>query len=236
VSVLISIPTLYRPERVIETARSARENTPGASILISVSPGDQATIDALADLDEFAFDIVGWPHTRGADWARKHNAAYAEMDEEWILLAGDDLHFHEGWFEACLAAASRHPGGACVVGTNDMGNSRVLAGHHSTHPLVHRDYISCGGVPDDPEKLLPECYGHWFVDDEFVRTAMARRTYAHAHGALVEHMHPNWGKADDDETYRIGQESIPRDHALFQRRVSLWDPHRSQGGPPRARR
>lgn len=225
-TLLISIPTLFRPERVIETARSAVEATPDARILISVSPDDPDTAKACA-ANGFDFVVVPWSHTEGADWARKHNRAYAKMSEDWILLAGDDLHFHDGWFDEALAVYAKT--NACVIGTNDMGNPRVTAGNHSTHPLVHRDYIACGGVADDPTKLLPECYGHWFVDDEFVRTAMARRTFAPAHAALVEHMHPNWGKGEDDETYRIGQASVAADHAIFNRRISLWDPRRTQG-------
>ncbi len=228
-SLLISIPTLWRPDRVIETARSAREHTPDARILISVSPEDDATQKALVAELGFGVTIVSWPHTEGADWAKKHNLAFREMTEDWILLAGDDLRFHPGWFEECLDAADRHPGGACVVGTNDMGNARVVAGHHSTHPLVHRNYILCGGVVDNPALLLPECYGHWFVDDEFVRTAMVRRAYAHAHGALVEHLHPNWGKAQNDETYEYGLRSVGRDRQLFERRRTLWDPRHTQG-------
>lgn len=226
-SVLISIPTLYRPGRVIETAMSAREHTPDARVLISVSPEDTDTIAALEAAQEFDYRVVDWQHTVGADWARKQNQAFAEMTEEWILLAGDDLRFHPGWFDQCMTTFERT--NACVIGTNDMGNARVMAGHHSTHPLVNRDYIRCGGVVDNPTKLLPECYGHWFVDDEFVRTAMARRSYAHSFEALVEHMHPNWGKARDDETYRIGQASIAADSQLFQRRRVLWDPRGTQG-------
>ena len=224
-SVLVSIPTLFRPERVIQTALTALETTPDVRVHISVSPDDRETAEALALDGRFDFDVVPWSYTEGADWARKHNRVYTGMEEDWILLAGDDLRFHPDWFHHCLTQAHR-VGGACVVGTNDLGNSRVLAGHHSTHPLVHRDYIECGGVMDDPTRLLPECYGHWFVDDEFVHTAQARDTYTHAHAAIVEHLHPNWGKADDDETYRIGQASIVQDGALFQTRQHLWSPRR----------
>lgn len=231
-SVLVSIPTLGRPQNVERLVASCRASLDGHytyRIRYACSPGDTATIEA-AEAAGVDVAVVAWPQPAKADWARKHNEAFLTMSEDWMLLGGDDIVFHDGWFHHCLNAAARHSGvGACVVGTNDLGNDRVLKGHHSTHPLVHRGYLDCGGVVDDATRLLPECYGHWFVDDEFVKTAMARRTYAHAFEALVEHMHPNWGKAQDDATYRQGQASLYEDRRLFERRKSMWDPRHTQG-------
>jgi glycosyl transferase family 2 len=229
-SVLVSIPTLGRPqniERLVASAHASLEHYPHR-ILYLCSPGDRDTILAASEAD-CEVRVVPWQQPAPADWARKQNLAYREMTEDWMLLGGDDIVFHPDWFYYCLKAAAQTSPGACVVGTNDLGNERTMRGQHSTHPLVHRDYIRCGGVVDDPEKLLPECYGHWFVDDEFVRTAMARRTYVHAFEARVEHLHPCWGKAADDATYRQGQASIHSDAALFRHRSHLWDPRQTQG-------
>jgi hypothetical protein len=224
-SLVIGIPTLNRPQRIAEVSESAHASVDPANhemrVCWLVSPDDTETIDAVKATEDDMI-VVPW-QPEHADWARKLNLLYSQMDEEWLLLGADDLKFHPDWFDFCLAAAHRHgKGGACVVGTNDLGNSRVVAGYHSTHPLVHRDYINCGGVVDDPTRLLPECYGHWFVDDEFVQTAMVRYTYAHAFSAYVEHMHPEWGKSVRDETYEHGYRSIPADRALFERRKLLW--------------
>lgn len=229
-SVLVSIATLGRPERAASVARSARESVDPEvhrlRVLFMCSPGDDETIAACHDTTEDVC-VVPWESGKKGeggvgDWARKHNLAYSRMSEEWMLLGSDDIVFHPGWFDACLDVAAAHRNGACVVGTNDLGNKRVMAGNHSTHPLVHRDYIYCGGVIDDPTRLLPEVYGHWFVDDEFVQTAQMRGTYAHAFDALVEHLHPEWGKAANDDTYDIGQETVHRDRDLFNQRQMLW--------------
>jgi hypothetical protein len=82
-------------------------------------------------------------------------------------------------------------------------------GRHATHSLVHADYRECGTL-DEPWKLLHEGYWHNFVDDELVGTAMLRGTFAMAGDAHVEHLHPNWRKAADDETYRRGMASFHR--------------------------
>lgn len=223
-SLVIGIPTLNRPHRIAEVSASAHASVgPGHEMRVCwlLSPDDHDGIDAVKATEDDMI-VVPW-QPEHADWAKKLNLLYSHMEEEWLLLGADDLKFHPDWFDFCLAAAHRHgQGGACVVGTNDLGNSRVVAGHHSTHPLVNRCYINCGGVADDPTKLLPECYGHWFVDDEFVQTAMVRRTYVHAFSAYVEHMHPEWGKAERDATYEQGYASIAADRALFEQRRLLW--------------
>jgi hypothetical protein len=223
-SVVVGIPTLNRPQRVADVAASCRASVGDNNdlrIVFLCSPGDTDTIDACHATGEET-QVVEWEPVH-ADWARKLNGLYSDMGEEWMLCGADDLRFRVDWFDNCLKAAKRLlPGGACVVGTNDLGNQRVVAGYHSTHPLVHRDYIQCGGVVDDPTRILPECYGHWFVDDEFVQVAQVRMTYAHAHDAIVEHMHPEWGKALRDETYEHGYKSIPTDRDLFITRQRLW--------------
>lgn len=224
-SLVIGIPTLNRPHRIATVSASAHESVSldhEMRVCWLVSPGDDDAVDAILETEDEMI-VVGW-QPEYADWAKKLNLLYRTMSEEWLLLGADDLQFHAGWFDNCLKAQKPRGAGApaCVIGTNDLGNSRVLAGYHSTHPLVHRDYIHCGGVVDDPSLLLPEVYGHWFVDDEFVQTAQARRTYAHAHDAIVEHMHPEWGKSERDETYDFGYRSIPADRQIFEHRKRLW--------------
>lgn len=230
-SVVVSIATLGRPERPGRVAESARSSIDPdvheLRVVFMCSPGDDAAIAACRATGEDVVEVAWGGGREGeggkGDWARKHNLVYSTMIEEWMLLGSDDLVFHPGWFDACLAAAELIPGGACVVGTNDLGNARVKAGRHSTHPLVNRGYLRCGGVIDDPAKLLPEVYGHWFVDTEFVETAQRRGTYVHAHDAVVEHLHPAWGKAENDRTYDIGQETVVADRALFNQRRRLWN-------------
>lgn len=224
--VAVLIPVLGRPQRAGPVAESILRDDRVVPFFLC-SPSDDAEIDACRSTGARTV-VVGWPAGH-ADYARKMNHGYQlarAEGYEWAFLGADDLIFHPGWLDACLRVWERTY--VCVVGTNDLGNSRVVAGHHSTHTLVHRDYLDCGGVADDPTRLLCEAYSHNFVDDEFVQTAMYRDAYAHAHNALVEHLHPNWRKAEDDATYRKGMERFADDQRLFDRRRRLF--------PPRARR
>jgi hypothetical protein len=220
---LVLAPVLGRPGRAAALAASVRRGDPRCELLFLCSPDDD---DEIAACRRVAWTtVVPWSPDEGGDWARKCNLGYELARQhgfEWALLGADDLAFHPGWLDAALRAHGRTR--ACVVGTNDLGNPRVTAGQHSTHPLVHADYIGCGGSADDPSKLLPTCYGHWFVDDEFVGQARARRTYVHAFESYVEHLHPDWEKSEQDDTYRRGQATIAEDRALFAERRRLWDP------------
>lgn len=220
-SVAVLVPVLGRPQRAAPLARSIRDSDPRATPLFLCSPGDD---DEIAACRRVAWTLVmEWPAGQG-DYARKMNLGYLharDLGFEWIFLGADDLVFHAGWFDACLRQARQ--GDYCVVGTNDMGNARVVAGHHSTHTLVHADYLDCGTV-DGEGAILHEGYWHNYVDDEFVQTAMSRRTYVHARDAHVEHLHPNWGKGFDDATYRKGMSHFDDDRRLYEQRQQLWRP------------
>lgn len=220
-AVAVLIPVLGRPHRADPIARSIREADPRATPLFLCSPGDTAEIAAC---QRVAWTLVmEWEAGQG-DYARKMNLGYLHaraLGFEWVFLGADDLVFHPGWLDACLRAHDRE--NACVIGTNDMGNARVVAGHHSTHTLVHADYLGCGTI-DAQGVILHEGYWHNYVDDEFIQTAMSRRTYAHARDALVEHLHPNWGKGFDDDTYRKGMAHFEDDRVLYEQRQSQWRP------------
>jgi hypothetical protein len=109
-----------------------------------------------------------------------------------------------------------------VVGTNDLGNARVMAGEHSTHSLVRRSYIDEQGTIDEQGKVLCEAYWHEYVDDEFVKTSMARHAWAFAEDSHVEHLHPGWGKAPMDALYEMQRMRMKHGRRVFWRREQMW--------------
>lgn len=222
IDVAVLIPVLARPHRVEDVLASLREAaaseyTHKVRPVFLCSPADGAQVRAVkrSGADHI---VVPWLPGRG-DYARKMSLGFKETSETWTLLAADDVVFHPGWLDACLAAHDATD--ACVIGTNDLGNQRTVAGRHSTHTLIHRDYGECGTI-DDPSTILHLGYWHNFVDDELVGTAEWRGTYAHASGAVVEHLHPNWGKGVEDATYRRGQLHFDDDRRHHRRRAPMW--------------
>lgn len=219
--VAVLIPVLDRPERVNAVIESieATANIVELRPLFLASPNDDAELAALAAADIW-YETVPWLPGRG-DYAKKMNrgveiAVAARF--EFVFYGADDLLFHPGWVEHALATWQETR--ACVIGTNDLGNSRVKSGDHATHSLVHLGYLGCGGV-DAPE-LLHEGYHHNFVDDEFIQVAKHRGLFAMALNSRVEHMHPDWGKGVMDKTYEKGKENFGADKTLYNQRCHLW--------------
>jgi glycosyltransferase involved in cell wall biosynthesis len=229
---VIVIPMWKRAHRFMSVLDSARVATPGARVLFVVSTDDDDLRAWINDRPDFSIDHVLYTDspsgTRG-DYARKINAAYRQTTEALLFTGADDLDFHPGWFERAVPMLTA---GIGVVGTNDRCNLRVRRGQHSTHSLVTRAYVDEHGTIDEPGKVLHEGYIHEFVDDEFIRTAQWRKAFAPATHAIVEHLHPDVGKAPMDDSYRAQGTRMEDGRALFQSRAPLW----GGGGLPKQTR
>lgn len=217
-SVVVIVPVLRRPHRPALVADSLKRSTPEPHRLLFVaSPDDTAEHDAVratgADLL-----VIDQPPGPG-DYARKVNTAYRASTEPLMFLGADDIEFHPGWLPA---AVSKLTDGIGVVGTNDLGNPRVIAGRHATHSLVTRHYADNFGTIDEAGLVLHEGYHHEYVDDELVGTAKRRGAWAFANDSIVEHLHPHWGKAPSDPLYAAQTMRMRASRQLFQRRRRLW--------------
>lgn len=224
-STLIAVPVLGRPHRVGPLLDSIEAATPEAHrVLFIANKGDDPEIAAVngagAELlvMPYRHRPVDWERQPG-DWARKLNRAVRESDEEFVFLAADDLDFHPGWLPAALA---RMVDGIGVVGTNDLGSPRVIAGLHATHNLISRVYVEQHGTIDERGKALCELYPHEGCDDELVQTAKYRNAWAFASDSVVEHLHPNWGKAQPDEIYRLQRQRMKVGLYIYDQRKRLW--------------
>lgn len=214
---VIAVPVLRRPHRVVPLIDSIEDATPEPHRTLFVcTPGDA---DEIAAIKNAGAEWIETPeaYTSG-DYARKINLAYRATWEPLLFLAADDLHFHPDWFSN---AFDKLADGVGVVGTNDLGNRRTRRGEHSTHSLVTREYADRGTI-DEPHKILHEGYPHEFVDDELVQTAQKRGAYAHARNSHVEHMHPHWNKAPLDDLYRDEPRRMIAGRRIFEGRRHLW--------------
>lgn len=216
-TVAILVPVLNRPHRIRPLLESIDRATPAPHrTLFIADAGDPVELRALEAAGAQTLVV----ERRRRSWACKINAGFAATDEPFLFAGADDLDFHPGWLEACLAALVPP---AEVVGTNDLLNPRVISGEHATHFLFTRAYIDRCGTIDERGKVLHEGYLHDWVDDEFVSTAKARGVFAHAHDAVVEHLHPWARKAPMDETYRYGRRWRLDGRRLFRARRHLWE-------------
>jgi hypothetical protein len=216
-NVAVIVPVLNRPQNAEPFMRSLRASTGLATVYAACSE----------EADAAAWDAAGATvvRTEGTTFAEKVNEAYPWTGEPWVFLVGDDVRFHPGWLDHAQQTARRT--GAKVVGTNDLGNARVLAGEHATHFLIARDYIDEVGASWDlpgfaaaggPGVVCQEGYQHWYVGDELITAAKQRGVWEPCLSSIVEHLHPLWGKADDDATYKLGMKYRGKDKVLFMRR------------------
>jgi hypothetical protein len=216
--IAVIVPVLSRPTRAQPLVDSLAGSTDQARAVFVCSPGDDDQLAASYATGAETI-IADWQPER-ADWARKCELARNLTDEPFLLLGADDIHFHPGWADAVLAIFDAYDVG--VVGTNDLANPTVKRGLHSTHPVVCRGYADAHGTIDEPLAMLPTCYWHNWVDAELVETAKTRGCWAFAPDARVEHAHPFWHTAVDDDTYRRGRRFYEEDAQLFRERQRLW--------------
>lgn len=225
ITLSILVPVLRRPQNVAPLIESAWEGTTGTSfeIVFITSTGDHAEVKAVMAAVKVFGPVIQHlqvPGPRPGDYARKINHGYANTDSEWLFTGADDIRFRPGWFTNAVRAY--HQTGRRVIGTQDLGNTRVKRGEHSTHTLVQRSYVEEYGTIDEPGKILHEGYPHEFVDDEFIATAKLRDEFAMSWDSVVEHLHPLWGKAPTDAVYAPHRTRMVQGQRIFQKRSRLW--------------
>lgn len=220
----VIVPVMRRPQNAAPFMASLRASTGLATVYAVTDPDDTETASAWK-----AAHAVVLTCGTGSSFACKVNAAYREIGDDvgwpgadpWLFLVGDDVRFHPGWLDHAQHVARTT--GAQVVGTNDLGTQRVMAGGHATHLLVSRAYVDEHGASwDGPKVVAHEGYAHWFVDDELVTVAKQRGVWAAALGSVVEHLHPLFGKGDPDEVYELGQSHADKDQEVFEQRCKTY--------------
>jgi hypothetical protein len=227
----VIVPVLGRPQNAEPFMKSLKASTSQAQAYAVVGP--EATPEAFrASVDAWTAAGARVLVAEGRSFAQKVNHAYRQTTEPWLLLVGDDVAFHPGWLEKAQRAGGQtlvagttvlEQGLRQVIGTNDLGNPRVITGQHTCHPLIRRSYVDNWGASwDGPGVVCHEGYGHNFVDDELVAVAKQRGCWASAPDAIVEHLHPFWGKGKPDHTYELGQVTFNLDKKLFEKRFRFY--------------
>lgn len=215
----ILVPVLHRPHRVEPLLASIRTTTPDARVLFLCDHDDEPEIQAV---DDAGAELVT---LEKANYARKINEGVRLTEESHLLFGADDIEFHPGWYEHASHWIEQ---GFGVVSTNDVdGNDRVARGELAVHPLVARWYAESETIDGSPGPLH-EGYPHEFIDREFSEVARARKAFVYEPQAVVEHLHPFWGKSwawGKDETerlFRLYQPRFIKGRRLYAKRHSMW--------------
>ena len=228
-AVAVLIPALRRPGNVAPLVKSFNATQRGVATLYYVCDADD--VEQIRAVNDAGAQVL--LSTRGSTFAQKINSGYEQTVEPWIFVCGDDVRFHPGWIDAARGLSERFD----VIGTNDHpdgdGNPKVASGAHSDHFFVRRAYVEkYGGSLDG--LVCHEGYRHFYSDVEVVELAKARRVFTPCLASLVEHLHPDLGKADVDDTYRKGWAEREHDTREWRKRAPLVAMQREGAGKVRA--
>lgn len=223
--VAVIVPVLGRPEHADLFMASLRASSGLATAYVVADRADEKVVTAwkIAGAQVLCGDEeqVGGQGPVARTFAQKINLGYRQTSEPWLFMVGSDVRFWPGWLDHAQHVATTFA--ADVIGTNDLGSQRVRDGEHSPHLLIRRSYADKVGASwDGPDQVCHEGYRHWYVDDEIVTAAKARGVWEMAPGSIVEHLHPLFDKAPDDEVYRLGQSHAEADRERFEQRVRKY--------------
>jgi hypothetical protein len=217
--VAVIVPVMKRPWQAAPFMASLKASTGLAHAYAIADEDDERTIAAWR---QAGASVIIRPGSAGT-FAEKVNYGYGATSERWIFIVGDDARFQGDWLDQAQHTARLTGNVAKVIGTNDLGNPRVISGEHATHLLIDRDYIDEYGASwDGPGVVAHEGYRHWFVDDEIVYKSKQRGVWAMSTQSIVPHLHPMWGKAANDEVYELGQSHAEADAKTFEARCEAY--------------
>lgn len=217
--VAVLIPTTGRAKQMLERVTDLLEQSYPVGdppfVYLAIPENDKKTLAAAEDLPPIRFIVKRPAKTTAVEgWNLAYAAAYADF-ADWFVLGADDIVWHPGWLAAALACAEKNK--AQVIGLND-GHTNLR--HYGAHYMVHRDFIKkhMGGV------FIPPAYKSWWFDREICEKAHGLGLYAAAHDATAEHLHPEWGTAEMDDTYELGYPLHDEDRDLYQARKAAGFP------------
>lgn len=212
-SLAVLVPVMRRPQNAATFMRAFEDSEHGSSTVYAVCDSDD--VDTKEKWIENRAQVIERPSANcPGTFAEKVNYAFGRTSEDWILLLGDDARFIPGWYEEVIRVIEKT--NACVVGTNDLCNPRVMSGLAITQPVISRSYVKTLGASwDGPGIVCHEGYRHNFVDTEIYEVAKERNVVAFALQAVIEHFHPDCGKNSSDSVYALGTSFASVDRELF---------------------
>jgi hypothetical protein len=214
-TVSVIIPTRDRAQQAEACMRQYRLTTAGCcvEIIAVIEADDHVSAAVLAGVADKVLRYSG-PRSALAAW----NLGASDAAGDVLVLGADDTWPHDGWLDAALAALATLPDGDGLVGFNDgtRTDGATFAGHFMVSRQFAIDHL--GGV------LLPPVYHHYYCDQEACQRAQRAGRYAYSAGALVEHRHPDFGKAERDAIYQYAAPFMAEDRALYLQRQAAGFP------------
>ena len=191
-------PTRGRSANVRRFATSARQTAQDrVEIVFYVDDDDLGTLAAVDEVEGVA--VIGPRIVLSECWNRCAQAANGQI----LGHMGDDIVFHTpGWDHIVRGAFEAHEDRICFVhGRDGLQDERL-----GTHGFLHRKWVDAVGY-FCPPYFAHDCNDTWLTE---VADLIGRRVYLP--DLHTEHLHPDAGKAELDDTYREHAEAGQRDN------------------------
>lgn len=199
------VPSRGRPARAEAMAASALATAAdpgGLAIVVAVDP-DDPELGAYRDTVRHA-ELRVLPERLGYSGTLNAVAGSYASPGDLLGAFGDDVLFRTRGWDAEVRRALRRPG---LAYPNDLSWGRKWA----TAVFASREVVDALGW-----LAYPGCR-HQYVDNVWWELGTRSGRLAYLESVVCEHMHPAWGKAEDDEGYRsvYSEPQATIDHDAF---------------------
>lgn len=204
----ILIPTRGRPsnmERVVTSAYSLAKHKDRLQFVFYIDNDDEASHKKAIELmEKYPVDfVIGERIVLSQMW----NEAYKLAKYDILQHSGDDIEFlTSDWDIKVYEGFDVFKDRIVLVGGNDGSGPNVHDKKFFTHGFVHRNWIQA-----TDNKLFHSMYSSDYNDSAINEIARNLNRW-HWVDILTEHHHPNFGKAELDQTHKDRIERHYRDN------------------------
>jgi hypothetical protein len=199
-TLLMICPSRGRPGNVAELLECWADTTTSAALLVVVDE-DDPELPGYLELRP----LLVSPRHPGIGPLLSKVAVRGAADYDAVGFLGDDHRPRTpGWDERLVDAIAD---GAAVAYGNDLHQGERLP----TAPVIASPVITALGYFCPPGQM------HMYLDDFWKRLGTDLGALAYLPDVVIEHVHPDAGKADRDEGYRRVAASYGPDHEAWTR-------------------
>ena len=198
----VLVPSRGRPQNVARLIEAcAKTCRAGTQLHFGFDEDDDTRFDAMRAADG-AWTSVR-PRMGLAAWTNE--LAGHHPDARYLASLGDDMvPVTDGWDELLLAAQAKMGGGWTYP--DDLRRTDIPEAC-----VVDRRIVDALGWMCEPS------IGHWYTDTVWADLGTGTGRLKFVPAAVVEHRHPNLGKAPADATYHEAAQGFAADLAAYQK-------------------
>ena len=186
----ICVPSRGRPKQLnamIETSLDLAKNTQGIEFLIYADDDDLS-------MANFSHPMATVLRGKRQAISKMTNLLASISKGSLIMYAADDIVFRtKNWDSTVLQHYANSDNKICLIHGEDLGQD---ANRIATHAFISRDLYKLLGY------ILPNYFRADFCDTWMTEICVKSGARLFDPTLIIEHMHPAWGKARIDDTYR----------------------------------